>query len=306
MAAETEVPVLNTTRPRRHGKAPSYLLDYHCSLISMEKALSSHFVSNITTSFHSLDTYSPPRHPISSVLSYDNITPCFKNAILTCSLETAPTSFKQAIKSVIWTKAMNVEFQGMALNKTFSVVLLPSGKNIVGCRWIYTIKYNVDGSVERPKARLVAKGYTQLEGLDYTDTFSPVAKMTSVKLLLALAANHGWSISQMNVTNAILHSNFDEEIYMSLPLGYIPAPGEALPPNLVCKLHKSIYGLKQASRQGYNFFSSVLLADGFTPSRSDHSLFVKINETSFIPLLVYCDDCENRNSHYRFTFKLGN
>ncbi|XP_013632827.1 PREDICTED: uncharacterized protein LOC106338383 [Brassica oleracea var. oleracea] len=218
VAAETEVPVQNTTRTRRHGKAPSYLLDCHCSLIYMDKALSYHFVSNITTSFPSLETCSTPCHPISSVLSYDNIKPSFKNVILTCSLETAPNSFKQAIKSVIWTKTMNVEFQGMALNKTFSVVSLPPGKNVVGCRWIYTIKYNADGSVERPKARLVAKGYTELEGLDYTDTFSPLAKMTSVKLLLALAANHGWSISQMDITNAFLHSDLDEEIYMSLPL----------------------------------------------------------------------------------------
>lgn len=127
-------------------------------------------------------------HPLSSVLSYSKLKSSFRHATLSYSLETAPTSLKQAIKSDIWTETMNVEFHGMEVNKTYTIVSLPSSKNVVGCKWLYTIKYNADGSVERPKARLVAKGNTQKEGVDFTDTFSPVSKMTSVKLLLALVA----------------------------------------------------------------------------------------------------------------------
>ena len=111
----------------------------------------------------------------------------------------------------------------------------PPGKNVVGCKWVFTIKYNSDGTVERYKARLVAKGFTQQEGVDYFETFSPVAKLASVKLILGLAANKGWSLTQMDVTNAFLHSDLDEEIYMSLPQGYTPSSGTALPPNAVCR-----------------------------------------------------------------------
>lgn len=100
---------------------------------------------------------------------------------------------------------------------------------MVGCKWVYTIKYNADGTIERYKARLVAKGFTQQEGVDFTDTFSPVAKLASVKLLLGLAAIQGWSMSQMDVSNAFLHSDLDEEIFMSIPQGYVPASG-ILPP----------------------------------------------------------------------------
>ena len=114
---------------------------------------------------------------------------------------------------------------------------------------VFTIKYNADGTIERHKGRLVAQGFTQQEGIDYLDTFSPVAKLTSVKLLLGLAAIKGCSLTQMDVSNAFLHGELDEEIYMRLPQGYTAPECVALPPNPVCHLKKSIYGLKQASRQ---------------------------------------------------------
>ena len=105
----------------------------------------------------------------------------------------------------------------MDLNKNWSVVSLPPGKIVVGCKWVFTIKFRADGTVECYKARLVAKGYTQQEGVDYNETFSPVIKLTSVKLMVGLAASKGWKLSQMDVSNAFLHNTLDEEIYMSLP-----------------------------------------------------------------------------------------
>ncbi|CAA7054923.1 unnamed protein product [Microthlaspi erraticum] len=148
---------------------------------------------------------------------------------------------------------------------TWSIVTLPDGKHVIGCKWVFTIKYLSNGTIERYKARLVAKGYTQQEGIDYIETFSPVAKLASVKYLLGLALSFGWILWQMDVTNAFLHGGLDEEIYMTLPLGYTPSNG-VLPPNLVCRLHKSLYGLKQASHQWYHCFSGVVLKAGFVQS----------------------------------------
>jgi len=209
--------------------------------------------------------------------------------VLSISVETEPKTFKEVIASVQWTMAMNVELGVMELNKTWSVVSLPPNKNVVGCKWVYTIEYNADGSIERYKARLVAKGFTQQEGVDYFDTFSPVAKLASVKLVLGLVARKGWSTTQMDVTNAFLHSDLEEEIYMSLAQGYTPSSG-SLPPNPVCRLHKSIYGLKQASRQWYKCLSQTLLDDGFQQSYVDNTLFVKITSTAIVAMLIYVDD----------------
>jgi hypothetical protein len=194
--------------------------------------------------------------------------------------------YTQASKFECWRNAINAELLALDENKTWSVVDLPHGKVPVGCKWVYKVKYHANGSIERYKARLVAKGYTQLEGVDYFDTFSPVAKITTVRVLLALASIKGWHLEQLDVNNAFLHGDLNEDVYMSLPPGF-PATNE---PNKVCKLHKSIYGLKQASRQWYSKLSSSLVSLGYTPSQSDHSLYIKSTANSFTALLVYVDD----------------
>ena len=157
---------------------------------------------------------------------------------------------------------MRSELQVLQANGTWTLTSLLAGKTSIGCRWVYNIKHHSDGSIERYKARLVAKGFTQLEGVDYQDTFSPTTKIITVRCLLALAAARRWSLHQLDVNNAFLHGDLHEELYMSLPPGLL-RKGED---NFVCRLHKSLYGLKQESRQWFSKFLEAIQAAGYVQS----------------------------------------
>jgi len=196
-----------------------------------------------------------------------------------------PHTYAEASKDPKWIDAIHKEIKSLEDNKTWYFTDLPVGKKPIGCKWIFKIKYKSDGTIERHKARLVAKGYTQLEGIDFIDTFSPVAKLTTMRLLLAIAATKNWYLHQLDVDNAFLHGTLDEEVYMNPPPGLqVPKPGQ------VCRLTKSLYGLKQASRQWFARLSSFLISAGFSQSQSDHSLFTKSKLDTFTVLLVYVDD----------------
>ncbi|XP_050374671.1 uncharacterized mitochondrial protein AtMg00810-like [Argentina anserina] len=181
---------------------------------------------------------------------------------------------------------MQDELRALHENNTWSIVQLPKGHKVVGARWIYKIKFHSDGRIERHKARLVARGFTQTFGVDYKETFAPVAKMNTVRVLLYVAVNSGWSLFQMDVKNAFLHGELEEDVYMRLPPGHHQA-NEA---GVVCKLHKAIYGLKQSPRAWYSKLSSVLLECGFKRSMADSSMFVRTGTFGRLIVLVYVDD----------------
>lgn len=147
------------------------------------------------------------------------------------------------MKHAHWHDDMENEIKALQSNNTWSLCSILLNKAPIGCTWVYKIKYQSDGSIECYKARLVAKGYTQVEGIDYHIAFAHVAKFVNVTLLLSLAAIHNWSLHQLHVNNAFLQGDFDEEVYMKLPPRFSIKGG-----SLVCKLKKSIYSLKQASR----------------------------------------------------------
>ena len=183
---------------------------------------------------------------------------------------------------------MNKELAALEANHTWDLTPLPSGKHLIGCKWVYKIKFKSDRSIERYKACLVAKGYNQLEGIDYAETFSPVAKLVTIRSFVALAAAQDWLLTQLDANNAFLHGNLDEEVFMS-PTPRFKSKGGAST-NLVCRLTKSSYGLKQAFRQWFSKFASSINTHGFKQSTCDYSLFTKTKGSLFIGLLVYVDD----------------
>src|SRR5713101_5783312 len=170
-------------------------------------------------------------------------------------------------------------------NDTWDLVPLPKGRKLVRSKWVYRNKYALDGSVERLRERLVAKVFSQVEGIDYNETFVPVAKMNSIRLVLSLAALHNWEFHQMDVKSAFLHGDLHQEIYMEQPPGYVQNNS-----SLVCLLKKSLYGLKQAPRAWYAKMDSSLLDTGFSRCHSDPNVYTKKVGNHLIILVLYVDD----------------
>jgi len=224
------------------------------------------------------------KYPMGNYLRYDHLSPSYQCYIAATSSIYEPTTYSEAITDPRWIEAMQAEIQALESNKTWEITDLPPGKKPIGCRWIYKVKYKSTGEVERFKARLVAKGYSQIEGIDYKETFSPVVKMVTVRAIVSLAASKHWHIHQMDVFNAFLHGDLEDEIYMQLPQGFV-SQGEK-----VCRLTKSLYGLKQAPRQWNHKLTEALIELRFKQSQYDHSLFINKSEAGTVIVLVYVDD----------------
>ncbi|MCO5563024.1 hypothetical protein L7F22_016660 [Adiantum nelumboides] len=159
------------------------------------------------------------------------------------------------------------------VNDTWKLVPLPEGKKSIGCKWVYKVKHNADGSISKYKARLVAKGYAQTYGIDYEETFNPVAKMATIRTVIAMAASKDWLLHQTDVKNAFLHGNLQEEVYIDQPHGY----EDVKHPGYVCKLKKALYGLKQAPRSWHARIVACLVSIGFHMADADNSLYVHKN-----------------------------
>ena len=179
-----------------------------------------------------------------------------------------PTNFAEDLVNPDWDAAMDEEYHSLMANDIWDIVPLPKGRKLVRCKWVYT-KYASYGSVEILKARLVAKGFSQVEWIDYNETFAPVAKMNSICLVLSLASLHNWEAHQMDVKSGFLHGDLYEEIYMEQPPGYVQNNS-----SLVCLLKKSLYGIKQAPRAWYAKMDRFLLDIGFSRCHSDPNVSV--------------------------------
>lgn len=204
-------------------------------------------------------------------------------------VEDCPINWQDAMKSrdaQQWKKAALAEFNSLTDNQTWSLVQLPADKKAIGCKWVFSKKLDESGDVERFKARLVAKGYAQVPGLDFEDTFAPVAKYSTLRLFLTLAASLNMEIVQMDVSTAFLHGVIDEDLYMDQPEGFI----DLTRADLVCKLHKSLYGLRQAPRQWYKTITKVLTENGYVKCPAEDCLFTKVTSIGKVYLIIYVDD----------------
>ena len=208
--------------------------------------------------------------------------------VIAIDSEDDPINYKEALEDVDvqeWQKAMDREMESMYSNSVWSLVEAPKGVKPIGCKWIYKKKRGSDGKVETFKARLVEKGYTQKEGIDYEETFSPVAMLKSIRILLAVAASLDYEIWQMDVKTAFLNGNLNEDIYMQQPEGF-KAKGKE---HMVCKLQRSIYGLKQASRSWNISFDQAITSFGFEKSPDEPCVYKRIQAQKVV-LVLYVDD----------------
>jgi hypothetical protein len=225
-------------------------------------------------------------HPDQTLCSIDLLPSQFRAFLGKIERDHIPYSYEEAAQTKEWSDAVNDETYAMEKNHTWDETDLPPGKKAVTAKWVFTIKYKSDGTMERYKARLVARGFTQTYSLDYTDTFAPVAKLHTVRVVLSLATNLSWDLWQMDVKNAFLQGELDEEVYM------MPPPGleTKIQPGKVLRLRKAIYGLKQSPRAWYHKLSFTLRDRGFRKSEADHTLFTLQGPQGIIVVLIYVDD----------------
>lgn len=218
-------------------------------------------------------------YPLSDFVTDAQFSPGHLAYLSSITAGVEPKNFKEAVQQKVWDDAMTTKVVSLETKHTWDIVTLPPRKEALGSQ------YNSDGSLKRYKARLVVQGNNQIEGKDYNETFAPVLKMTTVCTLLRLVAARNWKVYQMDVQNAFLHGDLDEEVYMKLPPGF-----RHFHPEKVCRLRKSLYGLKQAPRCWFKKLSDLLLRFGFVQSYDDYSLLSYTRNNIEIRVLIYVDD----------------
>ncbi|KAK2419944.1 putative mitochondrial protein [Trifolium repens] len=197
-----------------------------------------------------------------------------------------PKNVKEALTDEAWIEAMQEELNQFERSEVWDLVPRPEDVNVIGTKWVYKNKSDENGTVTRNKARLVAQGYTQIEGLDFDETFAPVARLESIRLLLGVACILKFKLYQMDVKSAFLNGYLQEEVYVEQPKGFVDPEH----PNYVYKLKKALYGLKQAPRAWYERLTQFLEEQGYRKGGSDKTLFVKQEKGKFIIAQIYVDD----------------
>jgi hypothetical protein len=207
-------------------------------------------------------------------------------ALMCDLLEKEPTCFEEAIHKKEWTDAMTKEYQSIIKNDVWEIVPRLKRKDVVSSKWLFKIKHVADGSIEKYKARFVARGFSQKEGIDYEETFAPVARYTSIRTIIALAAKMKWKLHQMDIKTNFLNGVIKEEVYIEQPQGFEVEDKKTH----VWKLKKALYRLKQDPRACYGRIDNFQMSLGFTKSKADSNLYFKVMNDEPVILLLYVDD----------------
>ncbi|KFK44388.1 hypothetical protein AALP_AA1G251100, partial [Arabis alpina] len=288
---EPTSPTISTSSPTETPKSPNTKSLNSSPTKSQPQSINQ--TPNLTSSSSPVSP-SPPPKPVPQRMATRSVHGIIKPtkklnliAAITSPSDIEPRTASQALKDERWRKAMGLEYNAQLDNHSWDLVPPPPPQvTRVGCKWIFTKKYNSDGSLNRHKARLVAQGYNQRPGIDYAETFSPVIKSTTIRLVLGVAVGRSWPIKQLDVNNAFLQGTLTDEVYMNQPPGFIDRDK----PDHVCRLRKAIYGLKQAPRAWYIELRNYLISVGFVNSVSDTSLFILQQGKSIVYMLIYVDD----------------
>jgi hypothetical protein len=196
-----------------------------------------------------------------------------------------PVNLRDALKRPEkneWMKAIESEYESLKENNTWTITILPKGKNVIDTKWVFKLKRYSNNNISRFKARLVAKGFQQEEGIDFTETFAPVVKLQSLRLLLAIGLNENLLAFHLDISTAFLFGEIEEDIYINVPEGF----ETTYPPNKVLKLNKALYGLKQAPRSWNKMLVSYLDKQGFTQLKTDTCIFMNKQ----LIIAIYVDD----------------
>lgn len=201
-----------------------------------------------------------------------------------------PRTYNEAKRDSNWQIAIQKEYKALTDNGTWELCQLPKGRKAITCKWVFKLKLDSDGKVASHKARLVARGFTQQEGIDFKETYSPVVKFTTIRLLLAFATEWDMNVHQLDISTAYLNADIEEELYMMQPEGFVQYDSSGKP--LVCRMKKSLYGLRQAERNWNHTIDKWLIEQGFTKSQADPCLYIKItqNREEYLIVALYVDD----------------
>jgi hypothetical protein len=200
--------------------------------------------------------------------------------------ETEPVNFEEAVKNSKWLGAMKEEIRSIEKNNTWELCILPKGKKSIGVKWVYKVKVNPKGEVVKYKARLVVRGFLQRQGIDYEEVFAPVARLETVRLVVAHASMQGWNLHQLDVKSAFLNGELEEEVYIDQPQGFVKKGSE----DKVLRLRKALYGLKQAPRAWNKRIDKALINMKFNKCISEHGVYVKSGGGEIVIVCLFVDD----------------